>query len=122
METGILPPKLKSIERLFTGNARFVVPQYQRSFAWTSDEIEELWEDLTFTMERKGDNFLGTIVLQKINADAGDHSFAEKQRLALNDSGLAINEWFHGRQKWGDKEIEQRRSEMAKVAVEIWNL
>lgn len=46
METGILPPELKSIEQLFTADAVFSVPPYQRSFAWGPDEIEELWEDL----------------------------------------------------------------------------
>lgn len=65
MEPGILPPELKSIEQLFTGDAIFSVPKYQRSFAWGADEIEELWEDLISASERKGDYFLGTIVLQK---------------------------------------------------------
>jgi uncharacterized protein with ParB-like and HNH nuclease domain len=65
MEAGILPPELTSIEKLFTGDARFSVPQYQRSFAWGSDEIEELWEDLKDATSRKGDYFLGTVVLQR---------------------------------------------------------
>jgi len=65
MESGILPPELKSIEQLFTGDARYVVPKYQRSFAWGADEFEELWEDLLAAMNRGGDYFLGTIVLHK---------------------------------------------------------
>ncbi len=64
MDGGILPPELKSIQQLFTGDARFSVPQYQRSFAWGPDEIEELWEDVLSAVDRKGDYFLGTIVLQ----------------------------------------------------------
>jgi hypothetical protein len=65
METGILPPELKSIAQLFTGDARYIVPKYQRSFAWGSDETEELWEDLSSAVSRGGDYFLGTIVLHK---------------------------------------------------------
>lgn len=67
MEIGILPPELKSIEELFAGNARFSVPRYQRSFAWTEDETEELWEDLSSAAQRKGEYFLGTIVLHRGN-------------------------------------------------------
>ncbi len=66
METGILPPELKSIEQLFTGDARYIVPRYQRSFAWGKDEVEELWDDIISAVKRKGEYFLGTIVLQKM--------------------------------------------------------
>src|SRR4051812_43006417 len=65
METGILPPELKTIEQLFTGDARYLVPPYQRSFAWGNDEVEELWDDVTSTVKRASEYFLGTIVLQK---------------------------------------------------------
>lgn len=67
METGILPPELKSIEQLFTGDTRYVVPRYQRSFAWGKDEVEELWDDIISSVKRKGEYFLGTIVLQRIS-------------------------------------------------------
>ena len=65
MTTGILPPDLKSIEQLLTLDARFSVPLYQRSFAWTADETTEFWEDIMDASDRKSDYFLGTIVLQK---------------------------------------------------------
>lgn len=57
MQIGILSPELKSIEQLFAGNARFSVPRYQRSFAWTADETEELWEDLFGAVKRSGEYF-----------------------------------------------------------------
>jgi len=65
MQIGILPPELKSIEQLFAGDVRFSVPRYQRSFAWTSDETEELWDDLFGAAKRSGEYFLGTIVLHR---------------------------------------------------------
>ena len=65
METGILSPELRSIEQLFTGDTRYAVPKYQRSFAWPFDEVEELWEDLLSAVERKSDYFLGTVVLHR---------------------------------------------------------
>lgn len=70
MQTGILPPDLRTIEQLFTGDTRYAVPQYQRSFAWGPDEIEELWADLKLAIEREKDYFLGTLVLhRKSSAD-----------------------------------------------------
>jgi len=65
MQIGILPPELKSIEQLFAGDVRFSVPRYQRSFAWTSDETEELWDDLFGATKRSGEYFLGTVVLHR---------------------------------------------------------
>ena len=66
MAAGILPPELKSIEQLFTGDAQYSVPRYQRSFAWGKDEVEELWDDIISAIKRHGEYFLGTIVLQKV--------------------------------------------------------
>jgi hypothetical protein len=65
METGIFSPELKSIQDLFTGDARYIVPIYQRSFAWGKDEVEELWDDIVSAVKRRGEYFLGTIVLQR---------------------------------------------------------
>jgi hypothetical protein len=81
METGILPPELKSIEQLFTGDTRFTVPIYQRSFAWGADEVEELWEDISSAASRGGDYFLGTIVLHKKHGGPQD-IIDGQQRLA----------------------------------------
>lgn len=81
MQIGILPPELKSIEQLFAGNARFSVPRYQRSFAWTADETDELWEDLLNAAQRSGEYFLGTIVLHR--TDTEDKAIIDgQQRLA----------------------------------------
>ena len=81
MQIGILPPELRSIEQLFAGDSRFSVPKYQRNFAWGPDEIEELWEDLLAAMQRQGEYFLGTLVLQR--NDGETHEIIDgQQRLA----------------------------------------
>src|ERR1017187_5001870 len=80
VQIGILPPELKSIEELFAGNARFSVPRYQRSFSWTEDETEELWEDLCDAAQRKGEYFLGTVVLHR--GDEAQAIIDGQQRLA----------------------------------------
>ena len=56
----------KSIQEVFE-SARFVVPAYQRSYAWGKKQWEDLWSDLISLPERgDGDDtehYLGTIVL-----------------------------------------------------------
>jgi len=66
MSNSILEPKLKSVEELLSGDSRFSVPKYQRSFAWEEDdEVKELWEDIEEAVKnRREDYFMGTIVLQ----------------------------------------------------------
>jgi len=81
MDQGILPPELKSIEQLFTPDAVFSVPLYQRSFAWGPDEIDELWEDVLSALTRKAEYFLGTIVLQSVGS-ASYEIIDGQQRLA----------------------------------------
>ena len=81
MQIGILPPELKSIEQLFAGNATFSVPRYQRSFAWSADETEELWEDLVGAVQREGEYFLGTVVLHRTSSET-QSSIDGQQRLA----------------------------------------
>ena len=40
------------------------VPVYQRSYAWTSDEVEEFWSDLRGAFsENDPEYFLGTLVI-----------------------------------------------------------
>jgi len=65
--TGILPPELKAIEPLFSGDKVFTVPKYQRNFSWGKDEVQELWEDTVAAADvKKQDYFLGTIVVRDL--------------------------------------------------------
>jgi uncharacterized protein DUF1524 len=63
-----------------------------------------------------------TLLLVKPNKDAADKSFADKKKIALNPSGLKINEFFRPLSRWGDKEIQQRQDTLAKAALEVWKL
>lgn len=46
----------------------FVIPEYQRSYVWDDDNINDLLDDLWFAFENKPENeyFLGSLVLRKI--------------------------------------------------------
>ncbi len=65
MATSIEVQKQSVKQLLETGKAKkFVVPEYQRPYAWTEDEIKTLFDDLTeFTASDKDESyFLGAIV------------------------------------------------------------
>ncbi|MYB44727.1 MAG: DUF262 domain-containing protein [Acidimicrobiia bacterium] len=39
---------LVSLNGLLTGNKVFDIPVYQRGYAWTRKNLEDLWEDLYY--------------------------------------------------------------------------
>ena len=45
----------------------FVIPEYQRSYVWDTDNINDLLDDLYFAFKNKPENeyFLGSLVLRK---------------------------------------------------------
>ncbi|WP_221040205.1 DUF262 domain-containing protein [Gelria sp. Kuro-4] len=50
---------------LFRGKA-FVIPDYQRSFAWTRQQVEALWEDLCDNTASSRRHFMGTIIMKEV--------------------------------------------------------
>src|SRR5713226_1457748 len=61
----------KLIKEIFADSYRFWIPDYQRPYAWTTEEAGELFEDLRLAMQDAGNPgatsqyFLGSIVLIK---------------------------------------------------------
>ena len=64
-------PKSLSIEILFGSTNNFKVPDYQRSYSWQDDQVEQLWEDIYNSYrdnkdkEDKENYFLGSVVTVK---------------------------------------------------------
>ena len=78
----------QSVEALLgSGKSKpFVIPEYQRPYAWTDEQVETLFEDLwEFTAtsggtEREGSYFLGSIV-SYVNEDGEQEIIDGQQRL-----------------------------------------
>ena len=65
-------------------NMWFCIPNYQRPYIWSSDEINDLLDDLSFAQREKPKHeyFLGSFVFQNKKADAnGDAEFDENDLL-----------------------------------------
>lgn len=61
----------KSIKEIFDGQYKYVVPLYQRNFAWRQEHIEQLLQDVYEAYKNKeGNYFIGSlIVLKRSNGD-----------------------------------------------------
>lgn len=52
------------VHLMLEGSKQFVVPLYQRAYAWQDQQLEQLWADLTeLTKDGQAEHFLGTLVL-----------------------------------------------------------
>ena len=71
---------LKGIGEILKEN-KLAVPPHQRDYAWTTDKVEQLIEDLTEAKESNKDHFLGTIVTIKEDAGAELKIVDGQQRL-----------------------------------------
>lgn len=91
----------KLIREIFEGSYQFEIPDYQRPYAWTTEQATELFDDLYSAMQdarvsgASSQYFLGSIVL--IKADRDPKSFLisnDVQPSTPNRSTLYINTGF----------------------------
>jgi hypothetical protein len=83
-----------SLTKLFgTDGEQFQVPPYQRPYAWESDQIDDLWDDLLGAVGRG--HFLGSVVLSTEDEDV-PQVIDGQQRLTtmLMLLGLIRDEYF----------------------------
>lgn len=52
----------QSLEQFFTGKSLYI-PAYQRDYAWTRPNVDDLFEDIEEAMELGGGHYLGTFIL-----------------------------------------------------------
>lgn len=77
----------KLIREIFEGSYQFEIPDYQRPYAWTTEQTEELFNDLVLAMQDAGVSqvksqyFLGSIVLIKNDREPKSLVVDGQQRL-----------------------------------------
>lgn len=67
MANGKIDANKEVLQKIFSQDFWFVIPEYQRSYVWQKDNVTELLDDLFFAYENKADNeyFLGSLVLKR---------------------------------------------------------
>jgi uncharacterized protein with ParB-like and HNH nuclease domain len=58
-------PKLLNLKELFTGN--YIIPIYQRDYAWTEKEIKQMLDDIFSVMKSKDNYYIGTLIVYPRN-------------------------------------------------------
>ena len=103
----------QNLDKVFCNDYLFEIPHYQRPYAWTTDEVGELLDDLLFAMDRDEDvpYFLGSVVL--IKGDGPDSKVIDgQQRLTtLTILLCALRELAEGEMRTElDERVRQRPS------------
>ena len=82
-----------SVNRLLNEDT-YAIPLYQRNFAWTYDEIEQLLNDVADAFQENRDNYyIGTLVVNKEN-DLFKIIDGQQRTTALNLIALALKHEF----------------------------
>ena len=55
----------KELRRIFSDDYLFEIPDFQRPYAWTTEQTEDLFDDLITSLDTEPHYFLGSIVLIK---------------------------------------------------------
>ena len=67
MTKGAIDANKAILQKIFSPDCWFVVPEYQRPYVWQEDNVQELLEDLYYAFENKPNHeyFLGALVLKR---------------------------------------------------------
>ena len=84
----------KTIGQIFDGSSKYVIPLYQRNFAWRQEQIEQLLQDIYEASQKSESHyFIGSLVVLKRNN--GDFEVIDGQQrlttLSLITKILGIN-------------------------------
>ena len=74
-------PINRNIAELFSCPEIYKIPDYQRQYSWTDDQLEKLWEDLLDAYDNRFENdcyFLGSVVV--VNDGFGCHEIIDGQQ------------------------------------------
>ena len=75
--------KEQNLVKVFSDEYFFEIPLYQRPYAWTTEEVSDLLDDITNARERDSENpyFLGSVVLIKNEGESRSQVVDGQQRL-----------------------------------------
>ena len=124
MATTISVNKQNVLELLSTGrNKPFVIPEYQRPYAWTDEQIQTLFEDIwEFAMtvgglKQNGSYFLGSIVSFE-NEDGEQEIIDGQQRIT--SLFLLLRAIYTKLKKGDDSNTEAAQNFINKIEPAIW--
>jgi hypothetical protein len=70
----------KTVENFFTGKT-LIIPGFQRDYAWTEENVNDLFGDVEEALEVNSGHYLGTFILSQGDSSAPAHVVDGQQRL-----------------------------------------
>jgi uncharacterized protein with ParB-like and HNH nuclease domain len=110
-----ITPKIQTLAQLFqpNGDDKYIVPVYQRNYAWKEEQIETLFNDIN--QEKKG-YYVGNILINNVNSKK--NIIDGQQRLTtLSLFLLAVYEELKKYTGMAKDENEQMKYEDAKTDI-----
>lgn len=107
---------MDNIEKFFTGKY-FVIPNYQRDYAWVSENIDDLFEDIFESIETDTSHYIGTFILSK-NENEKEYKVVDGQQR-LTTITMIINAVINNLTDKTDKIIFKDKYVCSK---DIWKL
>ncbi len=83
MTHGKIDADKRVLQKIFSPDFWFVIPEYQRSYVWQSENIQDLIDDLYYAFMNKRDSeyFLGSLVLKRTkNKDFAEYEVLDGQQ------------------------------------------
>ncbi|GGJ79413.1 uncharacterized protein with ParB-like and HNH nuclease domain [Anoxybacillus voinovskiensis] len=83
MTYGKIDADKRVLQKIFSPDFWFVIPEYQRSYVWQSENIQDLIDDLYYAFMNKRDSeyFLGSLVLKRTkNKDFAEYEVLDGQQ------------------------------------------
>ena len=80
----------ETFKSVFTKGIVFEVPPFQRDYSWTTDELDDLWEDLHAAKEEDSSHYMGYLVLQKESDTKKLRIIDGQQRIASISILIAV--------------------------------
>jgi uncharacterized protein with ParB-like and HNH nuclease domain len=98
----------QTIRNVFDGTNYFQIPDYQRPYSWSDEEIEQLWEDITLAFD-SGDlyYFLGPVILAQTEGELLEVVDGQQRLTTLTILFCVIRDFYL-------EEISKKNSGLAK--------
>ncbi len=85
----LMAPSNQTFAELFSNGVKYIIPKFQRDYAWEQEQWEDLWMDMN-ALDEEGHHYMGYIVLQK----KGEHEFevidGQQRLITLSFVVLAV--------------------------------
>ncbi|WP_421226824.1 DUF262 domain-containing protein [Aeromonas jandaei] len=119
----LMEPKNENFNELIGGSSKYLVPRFQRDYAWDIEQWEDLWNDIA-VLDDEGFHYMGYIVLQQKEQYQYEIIDGQQRLVTLSIIVLAAMKAIKDMIDKGEDKLEneERLSEITKKFVGNKNL